>query len=274
MLEGRVSGIGLIDLIRHGDERIRNLPILAVSGWNDLLRQVYVLKHGAGDFIAKPFHENDFLARAINLIMHKRELKQFKEQQKALYLQVNLDKASGLNNRNFLEEFGRKYIEDGIKENQGVAIAILDIDYFKSINDTHGHQVGDAVIKHVSNVIKGMCHVNDLVVRYGGDEIVILMTEYNHDEVTERLEALRAEMESLKPEGIQVTASIGVAFCGKRAQKQMVQMLQNLSEVGEDETFLDYETLFRSADQALYSAKQGGRNQVVSRKCLENFEKR
>ena len=58
VLEGEVSGIGLINLIRQGNERIRDIPILAVSGWNDLLRQVYVLKHGAGDFIAKPFNGN------------------------------------------------------------------------------------------------------------------------------------------------------------------------------------------------------------------------
>lgn len=147
VLEGEVSGMGLINLIRQGDDRIRDIPILAVSGWNDLLRQVYVLKHGAGDFIAKPFSETDFLARAINLIMGKRARDALLEEQAALYKKVNLDSLTGINNRHYLDEYGEKLVKSVISKNEEIALMLLDIDQFKEINDMEGHAAGDTILK-------------------------------------------------------------------------------------------------------------------------------
>lgn len=272
VLEGRISGIGLINLIRQGSEEIRNIPILAVSGWNDLLRQVYVLKHGAGDFIAKPFHETDFLARAINLILNKKQLDESRAEQKALYEKANLDAGTGLNNRHFLEEFGRKAVRKAIENNEGVSLIILDVDNFKTINDTRGHAAGDAVLKQVATVIRGTCHSNDLVIRYGGDEIIILMLGYQHDEVLIRAEVLRGEIASLRPEGMDVTVSIGVASYDKKVALQLVELLQNIDRMTSDDVVLDYETLFKAADHSLYRAKEAGRNMVCMNNLLDHTE--
>lgn len=272
VLKGALSGIGLIHLIRQGHESIRHLPILAVSGWNDLLRQVYVLKHGAGDFIAKPFHESDFLARAINLILNKKRFDESKAAEKALYLKANLDVATGLNNRHYIEEYGNKRVQDAIANNQGVALMILDIDHFKRINDTYGHAAGDSVLKQVATLIKSLCRANSLVVRYGGDELVVLMTECDHDEAYERADKMRTQIEAMKPEGIDVTVTIGVASHDKRVAVELVALLNNLNQMPTEGLALDFDTLFHAADHSLYAAKQAGRNQVCLNNLLESSD--
>ncbi|BBN59524.1 diguanylate cyclase [Hydrogenovibrio marinus] len=272
VLEGRISGIGLINLIRQGNEDIRNIPILAVSGWNDLLRQFYVLKHGAGDFIAKPFHETDFLARAINLILNKKKLDKVKATQKALYEKANIDAVTGLNNRHFMEEFGSKIVKDSIENNEGVALALLDIDHFKKINDGSGHSSGDEVLRQVASLIKSLRHPGDVVARFGGDEIILLMSGCEHTDVEERMEEIRTGIEKLSPLGIQVTASIGVACHDKRVVSRLVSLLDNVEQVSHQDVKVDFDVLFSAADHALYSAKRDGRNKVCISDLFEHVD--
>lgn len=272
VLEGRISGIGLINLIRQGSEDIRNIPILAVSGWNDLLRQFYVLKHGAGDFIAKPFHESDFLARAINLIMNKKKLDEAKATQKALYQKANLDAVTGLNNRHFMDEFGDKMVVESIEKNEGVALALLDIDHFKKINDNGGHSVGDQVLRQVASLVKGLCRPGDIVARFGGDEIVVLMVGCEYQDVSERVEAFRDGIEQLNPAGVPVTASIGVACHDKRVVSRLVELLEDVDQVNHEDVTMDYDTLFRAADHSLYKAKKAGRNRACVSDLLDHVD--
>lgn len=272
VLEGRISGIGLINLIRQGNESIRNIPILAVSGWNDLLRQFYVLKHGAGDFIAKPFHETDFLARAINLILNKKKLDKVKATQKALYEKANIDAVTGLNNRHFMEEFGAKIVNDAIENNEGVALAILDIDRFKEINDGSGHSCGDEVLRQIGSLVKSLRRSEDIVARFGGDEIILLMPGCEHHVVEDRMEAIRAGIEKLAPQGIDVTASIGVACHDKRVISRLVALLDNADQTNASDVKVDFDILFNAADHALYTAKRDGRNKVCISDLLDHVE--
>ena len=268
VLEGNVSGIGLINLIRQGHETIRDIPILAVSGWNDLLRQVYVLKHGAGDFIAKPFHETDFLARAINLILNKKHLDEVNNAKKSLYLKANIDAATGLNNRHYMDEFGDKMVADSCGRNEGITLALVDIDYFKRVNDSLGHATGDAVLKQVSSLVKSHCHSSDLVVRYGGDELLILMTDVDQVSATERLEMIRVEIARLNPVNVPITVTIGAASCDKKNKPKLMQLLK--SQNGDaDDANVDLDTLFKTADNSLYMAKQSGRDQVCVNSLME-----
>lgn len=271
VLEGQVSGIGLINLIRQGSEKIRDIPILAVSGWNDLLRQVYVLKHGAGDFIAKPFHETDFLARAINLIMSKRARDELMTAQVALYEKVNLDSLTGVNNRHFLDEFGDKLVKTAIKKNEGISLMLLDIDHFKQINDMMGHSAGDTVLKTVASILKNNCQSNDIIVRYGGDEFIVLIKGLSHDQVLQRAEVIRQQIEATEPQGITTTCTIGLASHDKKVALQLVELLQNLNQ-NSDDVVIDYNTLFKAADHSLYAAKQAGRNKVCINNLLDQTE--
>ncbi|WP_040725446.1 diguanylate cyclase [Thiomicrorhabdus sp. Kp2] len=268
VLEGEVSGIGLINLIRQGNERIRDIPILAVSGWNDLLRQVYVLKHGAGDFIAKPFNETDFLARAINLIMSKRARDELLDQQAALYQKVNIDSLTGINNRHFLDEYGENLVRSALTKNESIALMLLDIDQFKEINDKTGHSAGDTILKTVASILKNNGHANDIIARYGGDEFVVIIKDLNNQEVLQRAETIRQQVAEAKPLGIAVTCSIGLACHDKKIALQLVELLENLNQNPEN-IELNYQTLFKAADHSLYAAKKAGRNQVCINNLLE-----
>lgn len=272
VLEGQVSGMGLINLIRHGNEKIRDIPILAVSGWNDLLRQVYVLKHGAGDFIAKPFHETDFLARAINLIVTKRALDESVAAQTALYEKANLDMVTGLNNRHFLDEFGDKLIQSALEKNEGIALMLIDIDHFKKINDTHGHHVGDNILRQVASVTKSLCQNQDIVARFGGDELIVIMKNTNHQQALERAEALRQQISELQPGSINVTCTFGLAYHDKKIAPQLVALLKDLSQLEKGNIVIDFDTLFKAADHSLYKAKQAGRNTVCINNLLDQAE--
>lgn len=272
VLEGQVSGMGLINLIRHGNEKIRDIPILAVSGWNDLLRQVYVLKHGAGDFIAKPFHETDFLARAINLIMTKRALDESIAAQTALYQKANLDLVTGLNNRHFLDEFGDKLIQSAIEKNEGIALMLIDIDHFKQINDTHGHHVGDNILRQVASVIKSQSQSQDIAARFGGDELIVIMKNTHHQQVLERAETLREQIAQLQPSSIDVTCTFGLACHDKKYAPQLVVLLKDLNQLEQGQVVIDFDTLFKAADHSLYQAKQAGRNTVCINNLLDQTE--
>lgn len=268
VLEGEVSGIGLINLIRQGNERIRDIPILAVSGWNDLLRQVYVLKHGAGDFIAKPFNETDFLARAINLIMSKRARDELIEQQAALYQKANIDSLTGINNRHFLDEYGEKLVKSALTKNESIAIMLLDIDQFKEINDMMGHSAGDTILKTVASILKNNGHANDIIARYGGDEFVVIIKDLNQKEALKRAETIRQQVADAQPLGIAATCSIGLACHDNKVALQLVELLENLNQNSEN-IELNYQTLFKAADHSLYVAKEAGRNKV----CINNLLK-
>lgn len=266
VLEGQVSGIGLINLIRQGNEKIRDIPILAVSGWNDLLRQVYVLKHGAGDFIAKPFHETDFLARAINLIMSKRARDELLRAQTALDQKVNIDSLTGVNNRRFLDDFGAKLVESALLKNESISLMLLDIDYFKQINDMMGHLAGDTVLKTIASILKNNAQSHDVIARYGGDEFIVLIKGLNHQDALQRAQSIREQVAAAEPLGIGVTCTIGLASHDKKMAVQLVELLKNLNQTA-DEVVLNYHTLFKAADHSLYAAKQDGRNRV----CMNNL---
>lgn len=265
VLEGQISGMGLINLIRQGKDSIRDTPIMAVSGWNDILRQVYVLKHGAGDFIAKPFHENDFLARAINLIMNKRGKDELIAAQSALVDKVYLDSLTDTNNRHYLDEFGEKLVQNALESNESISLMVLDIDRFKPINDNHGHAIGDEIIKAIANILKSINRQRDIVVRYGGDEFIVLIKGMNHQQSLERANKIQQQVHDTNPHNLNVTCSIGLACHDKKQAPALVAMLEDPQL--EQGLTLNFDTLFEHADQALYKAKEEGRNKV----CMHLF---
>lgn len=260
VLEGQISGMGLINLIRQGKDSIREIPIMAVSGWNDILRQVYVLKHGAGDFIAKPFHENDFLARAINLIMNKRNKDELLAAQSALVEKVYLDALTETNNRHYLDEFGHKLVHNAVEANEAISLMIVDIDYFKDINDMYGHAIGDEVLKRLANILKITNRQQDIVVRYGGDEFIILSKGMNHNQAEARANLIRDQIILTKVQDITFTCSIGLACHDKIIAPELVTLLGRTDL--EPSQILDYKSLFKAADDALYQAKELGRNRI------------
>lgn len=169
------------------------------------------------------------------------------EMQRQYRTQAETDSLTGLHNRAWMDEIFPSQLELSEKIGQHVSLLVLDVDFFKLVNDTHGHLVGDAVLSNVGRVMQHNLRNTDLSVRYGGEEFVVLMpaTDAAKARITaERLRKKIAASHVSLPDGgkTSVTVSIGIAewFPGQRIDE-----------------------LIGQADQALYRAKNNGRNQVV-----------
>jgi two-component system cell cycle response regulator len=174
--------------------------------------------------------------------------------QERLKLAGLTDMLTGVHNRRYFEHRCQIEIAQARRYRHPLACMFLDIDGFKRINDSHGHQSGDEVLRGVGHLIQGQLRAGDTIARYGGEEFVVLLpqTSVRHaGEIAERIRASIADKAILTGSGrsIAVTISIGLAMLGK--------------EVAGIEAVRLAEALVGSADKALYQAKNGGRNRVV-----------
>ena len=157
------------------------------------------------------------------------------------------DAMTGLNNRRFLEEYVETLVASVQRKRSNVAILMLDLDYFKMVNDTYGHDTGDAVLKALANVLKQSVRASDLVIRYGGEEFLIILLDSAGEAANLVAENIRLAVEKLK-----------VQFAGTTIQKTI--------SIGIADFPNDSETFWQAvkfADVALYQAKDRGRNRVI-----------
>ena len=175
------------------------------------------------------------------------QLEEIRALQGRLEEQVNRDPLTGLYNRRYLESTIERELARCKREGRPLSVMMLDVDHFKRINDTHGHQAGDEVLKQLAAILADKCRLADVVCRFGGEEFLLLLPDMPLEVALERAERLRAQFESTAlgfgGEPIQATVSIGIANLPEHA---------DLPEV-----------LIGQADSALYRAKTGGRNRVI-----------
>ncbi|WP_373000007.1 diguanylate cyclase [Sulfurimonas sp.] len=233
-----MNGLELTNEIRK-DYNKSELCIIAISSNNDEEINALFLKQGANDYIKKPFSKEEFSCR-INNSIEALENIQF------ITNHANRDFLTGLYNRRYFFENMQEYIEDTKESGEQFAVAMIDIDNFKHINDTYGHDIGDKVITSISEVLRTNTSYRDIVARFGGEEFCVVLKNINKYSASDILERLRQEVERFNfnvdsTNQIKFTISIGVA-------------LHN------DDT-LD-ETL-NQADMMLYNAKQNGKNQIL-----------
>ena len=175
------------------------------------------------------------------------------------------DHLTGLRNRRGFEEEVRARIESRIPdhnhrrkaEGSPVDILFIDVDHFKKVNDTHGHGVGDEVLRVISDTVKRAVRPDDIVARWGGEEIVVCLSDMDSRSAALKAEVIRASIAELpfmsEQEKFTVTVSIGVC---------------STKEVG-----YALDRLEKAADGALYEAKRGGRNRVVRYTSLKNSKR-
>ncbi len=184
------------------------------------------------------------------------KIKELEEKVHDLEKDLSQDKLTSLKNRAFFEDKSKAYLDSASKIKEysrrdwmgfhDICFMFFDIDYFKSINDTYGHNVGDTVLATVSKVLKKDLRVGDIVARWGGEEFVAVLLGANEEQAKLKAEQIRKEVESLvfdEHKDLKVTISIGI------------------SEFNGDFSF---EELIEHADKALYVAKDTGRNKVVT----------
>lgn len=165
------------------------------------------------------------------------------------------DTLTTINNRRFFDQRLKEEMESARRGTESLSCMLLDIDYFKKVNDSYGHQVGDQVLREVAALIRAQLRGNDVLSRYGGEEFAALLAKTSSDtaqEVAERIRRNVSEHHFSLPNGerFQVTISIGVATYAPQKNDF------NHKPAGE--------TLVGHADRCLYEAKGGGRNRVVS----------
>jgi len=239
------DGLRLCSHLRS-NERTRAVPILMVATEEDLDKIAQGLELGAHDYIMRPVDRNELLARARTQIRRKR----FQERLRANY-EVSLsmaltDALTGLYNRRYLEVHLQKLLQKNMEQKKNLCVLVLDIDHFKAVNDTHGHNVGDEVLKTFSFRLHDNLRSFDLVARMGGEEFVVIMPDVTEEMAFFVAERLRNSIAGKPfrcktPEGeLSITTSIGGAII----------------EPG-DHTVED---IIKRADTMLYEAKNNGRN--------------
>lgn len=245
-LEG-VDGLRICSQLKSV-ETTRQTPILILVDPEDHQRLLRALDMGVNDYLIRPIDRQELLARVATQIRRHRYTEQLRLTVRASMEMAVTDALTGLYNRRYLETQLVQLIEQSADRGKGLSLLTLDIDFFKSVNDTYGHDAGDRVLQEVAGRIRGSVRNVDLACRTGGEEFVVVLPGADlgvAERVGERIRKSIAAKPFLLGPGshLTVTASLGVSSLAS----------------GEDTV----EELFKRADRALYRAKREGRNRVV-----------
>jgi two-component system cell cycle response regulator len=231
-------------------DRTRSMPILLVAEPEDTARLVRGLDLGVNDYLMRPTDRNELIARVKTQVRRKRYTERLRSNvQQSVELAIT-DSLTGLHNRRYMESHLTSLLDRATEANRPLALLIVDIDFFKLINDTYGHDAGDEVLREFARRLKGGIRGIDLACRYGGEEFVIVMPEAEVATASAVGERLRRQIAATGfainggKQSIDVTVSVGIA-------------VRTAEDAASD-------TLLRRADQALYRAKRDGRNRVVA----------
>ena len=243
------DGLRLCSQIRS-IERTRNVPILAIAEPDNNTRLVRGLEIGVNDYLMRPIDKNEMLARVRTQIKKKRYTERLRDNVQASIEMAITDALTGLFNRRYMETHLSALVEQAATRGKPISVLVLDIDFFKSVNDSHGHDAGDDVLREFALRIRKSIRNIDLACRLGGEEFVIVMPETDMGVATTVAERLRRRIAG-EPFPIQqgtrlldVTLSIGIA---------------SLNGAGDNAA-----AMLKRADLALYRAKRDGRNRVVA----------
>ena len=243
------DGLRLCSQLRSVD-RTRHIPILVIADPDSDARLARGLEIGVNDYLVRPLDKNEMLARVRTQIKKKRYAERLRDNVQMSIEAAITDALTGLYNRRYMETHLNALVEQAASHGKPIAVLVLDIDFFKAINDTHGHDAGDDVLREFALRIRKAIRNIDLACRYGGEEFVIVMPETDMGVATMVAERLRRAVagESFPVQQgmklLNVTLSIGLA---------------TLSDAGGDAA-----AILKRADQALYRAKRDGRNRVAA----------
>jgi two-component system cell cycle response regulator len=243
------DGLRLCSQFRTTEET-RNVPILLLVGPDDQKQLVKGLEIGVTDYVVRPIDRNEFIARLRAQVRRKRYQDRLRlHYQQSMEMAVT-DPLTGLYNRRYMASHLATLLAQSASQH-GTAVAILDLDHFKLVNDTHGHSAGDDVLREVGNRIVRNIRGIDMACRYGGEEFVVLMpdTDLESSEVVANrlLQAIGGKTITTRSAGeLTVTCSIG---CTSSLEGDTA------------------DSLLKRADDALYEAKNGGRNRIVYRQA-------
>ncbi len=243
------DGLRLVSQLRSL-ERTRMLPILLVVEQDDRARLLRGLDMGVNDYLARPIDRQELQARVATQIRRKHYTDRLRDTVQQTMEMAVTDGLTGLHNRRFMSMHLEQSLEQAIRHERTLAVLIADMDHFKMVNDTYGHDAGDAVLRQLADRIRSAVRGADIPCRYGGEEFVVIMPDTDLDAagiVAERIRTRVAAEPFRLPDGrmLERTISVGLGALQSKVDTP--------------------ETLLKRADAGLYEAKQSGRNRVVAR---------
>jgi diguanylate cyclase (GGDEF)-like protein len=225
----------------------RDIPVIMLTSKAEPSDKVLGFQSGAVDYVTKPFDAGELIAR-VDIHLRLRVLYEaLQEKNRQLQEQADRDGLTGLHNHRYFHEQLTKEFARAQRYKEPLSCVLLDIDYFKRFNDTHGHQVGDGILKTVSELIAASIRESDTAARYGGEEFALILFHTGREEAVQVAERLRKTVEQTAfrdgRDVFRITLSAGVG---------------SYPHVDID----DPKKLLECADKALYRAKHNGRNRV------------
>ena len=243
------DGLRLVGQIRSL-ERTRYMPVLLIADTDQKARLLRGLDLGANDYLLRSADKNEIVARVRTQVRRRRFTERLRDNvQQSMELAVT-DPLTGLYNRRYMETHADSLVERAAARGKPLSVLIIDIDHFKVINDTYGHDAGDDVLREFSDRLRSCIRGIDLACRYGGEEFVVVMPDTDLGVANKVAERIRRKIAG-EPfpivrgsRSVEVTISVGLA-CRLGPQDSAA-------------------VIMKRADAALYLAKGQGRNRVVS----------
>jgi len=222
--------------------------IIVLTGSTDKDCLIKALDAGADDYLTRPFHRGELIARVAVGIRTVELHRQIRTQNIFLEKLALTDALTGLPNRRAMENWAAGQQNGAARYGFSFWVVLADLDHFKQVNDTFGHEAGDAVLQKFSKILKANTRRSDLSGRFGGEEFLLVLTHATRENALAVIERIRSELEgtpfTFGKCTIRVTASFGLAGFEGHQKPSLFSKLQTL------------------ADEALYAAKRGGRNRV------------
>lgn len=248
LLDINMPGMSGIDVLRKLRTRPHYHSVIFVTARGETDDVIFGLDAGADDYIRKPFNPYELLARVRAQLRIKDLNDQLTVANTKLQELIDIDDLTQLYNMRSIYPKIDKEIKRAVRYNRKVAVVMMDMDNFKSVNDTHDHLFGSFVLSSVGELIRQNIRDNDFAARYGGDEFLIVLVETNSEGAQRFSERLRSVVEkatfATRDCSMKLTASLGVAVMDPRTPD------------------IDARTLVRLADNLLYEAKYAGKNCV------------
>ncbi|ESZ33098.1 MULTISPECIES: PleD family two-component system response regulator [unclassified Mesorhizobium] len=232
-------------------DRTRFLPIILIADEGEEGRIIRGLELGINDYLMRPIDQQELTARLRTQVRRKRYNDQLRASVTQTIEMAVTDALTGLHNRRYLDSHLQTLFDRAVARRRPLSVMITDLDRFKTVNDSHGHDGGDDVLREFARRLRKNVRGIDLACRFGGEEFVVVMPDTDGTVAEKVAERIRAEIAQLPfaigPDGkaIEVTVSVGVSSVLKGADTVAA--------------------LMKRADVALYEAKSGGRNRVVAK---------